>query len=108
MELTDFLQGIFAKYPFLVVVGPLVGLLLAKIKATGKIQGFGLLGVSFLVTAVTLIAYGFADNWSAETWRKAPFGILVILAISELTTNATLHTRDAIAKVTAKKNGDGS
>jgi len=107
MEPTDLLQGIFKSYPMLAVIGPLVGFIMAKIKNMGKVQGFGLLGIAFLVTLVVTATYGFAENWTVETWHKAPFAVVVTLAISQLTSQTTLHAQDTIAKVKDKLNRDG-
>lgn len=106
MELTDFFQGIFAKYPFLAVIGPLVGFIMAKIKDMGKVQGFWLLTVAFLVTVMVTATYGFAESWTVETWRKAPFAVVVILGASQLTANTTVHAQDALNKLKEKTNGD--
>jgi hypothetical protein len=98
MDPTDLLQGIFAQYPFLAVIGPLVGIIMAKIKDTGKVQGFMLLGVAFLVTLAVTATYGLAEGWTGEAWRKAPFAVVVILAVSQLTAQTTLQVRDSVTR----------
>lgn len=98
----DFLQGIFKEYPFLAMIGPLVGFIMAKIKDTGKVQGFGLLGVAALVTVAVIGAYGLAEGWMVAEWKKAPLAAIVTLAFSQLTAQTTLHVRDTLKK----KNGD--
>jgi hypothetical protein len=96
--MSDFLQGIFAQYPWLAVVGPLVGFLIARLKDLGKLSGFGLLGVSLGVTVLTVACYGFAEGWPAHEWHKVPFAVLVLMGVSNLTSTTVLHTRDAITK----------
>ena len=102
MDKTDFLQGIFAQYPFLAVIGPLVGLIMAQIKGSGKIQGLALLGVAFLVTLVVTFTYGLAESWTGEAWRKAPLAIVVILSVSQLTAQTTLQVRDSVGRLKGK------
>ena len=96
--MTDFLQGIFAQYPWLAVVGPLVGLLIARLKDLGALSGFGLLGVSFGVTVLTVGCYGFAEGWPAHEWHKVPFAVLVLMGVSNLTSTTVLHARDALTR----------
>jgi hypothetical protein len=107
MEPQDFLQGIFRSYPMLAVIGPLVGVIMARIKNLGKVQGFGLLGIAFLVTLIVTATYGYAESWTVETWHKAPFAVVVTLAVSQLTSQTTLHAQDTIARVKDKLNGNG-
>lgn len=106
METNDFLQGIFAQYPFLAVIGPLVGLIMARIIQTGKVQGLMLLVVALLVSTVVTGAYGLAEGWVLESWRKAPLAILVILSVSQLTTQTTLQAHAAMMQRAARKAGD--
>ena len=103
----DLLQGIFKSYPMLAVIGPLVGFIMARIKNAGKVQGFSLLGIAFLVTLIVTTTYGYAESWTVETWHKAPFAVVVTLAISQLTSQTALHAQDTIAKVKDKLNGNG-
>jgi uncharacterized membrane protein YbhN (UPF0104 family) len=103
MEPTDLLDGIFAEYPFLAVIGPMVGFIMAKIKDTGKVAGFWLLLVAALVTLGVIGAYGLAESWTVTEWRKTPLATLVILAFSQLTSVTTLHARDTLTK---KKNDE--
>jgi hypothetical protein len=104
MEPTDLLQGIFAKYPFLAVIGPLVGFIMARVKSSGKLQGFALLWTAFAVSVAVTGAYGLAEAWTVEAWRKAPLAVIVILAFSQLTAQTTLHVQDVITK----SNDDGT
>jgi hypothetical protein len=102
MDPTALLQGIFKEYPFLAIIGPLVGFIMAKIKDAGKVQGFGLLAVALLVTVLVTGAYGLAEGWTVDAWRKAPLAVIVILSVSQLTAQTTLHTRDALTKAKEK------
>lgn len=98
MDPNDLLQGIFSRYPFLAVVGPLTGLLLQKVKEAGKLAGFGLLGVSLGVNVLVIAAYGWAEAWTAADWHKAPLAVLVSLAVSNLVGSTLQHATDSLKK----------
>jgi prepilin-type N-terminal cleavage/methylation domain-containing protein len=103
METTDFLQGLFAQYPFLAIVGPVVGMIMNWIKASGKIRGFALLGVAFLVTVSVTGFYGWSESWSVEAWRRAPFAVLVMLSFSQLTAQTAAHAGEALVQLREKR-----
>jgi prepilin-type N-terminal cleavage/methylation domain-containing protein/prepilin-type processing-associated H-X9-DG protein len=105
MESTDLLQGIFSQYPFLAILGPLVGLIMSKIKDSGTVKGFALLGVAVLVSLGVIAAYGFAEGWTGEAWRKVPLALIVIVSVSQLTAQTTLHARDTAVRLTKKPSG---
>jgi len=89
-------QSVFTDCPWLMIVGPLVGFFLAYLKDSNHLQGFSLLVVALLVSAIAIGAYGLYDNWTFAEWHKAPFGILVTVALSNLTATTALHVKDAV------------
>lgn len=95
---TDFLQGIFKDFPFLIFIGPLVGLLMSYIKTIGKITGWSLLAVSGAISTITIYAYGYANNWADAEWRKVPFAIIVTIALSNLASTTALHAKESLTK----------
>lgn len=98
MDLSQLFQGLYADYPFLAVVGPLVGIILAHLKDLGKLQGFGLLLTSVAVSALVILAYGIAYQWGTLEWQKAPLAVIITVAFSNLTANTALHAKEALTK----------
>lgn len=103
MDITEALTGVFKQYPYLVLLGPLIGWYLGILKSQGYLKGFALFGVSILAAAVILAAFGFAEGWKGGQWHQVPFVALVIVALSNLTTTTKQHIED---KLTSKKNDD--
>lgn len=100
---TELLSGVFKQYPYLVLLGPLIGWYLSMLKNQGKLQGFALLAWSMVAAAFVLAAFGYSEGWKGEQWHQLPFVTLVIVALSNLTTTTKQHVEETIA---AKKNDD--
>lgn len=101
MDITELLTGVFKQYPYLVMLGPLIGFYLSILKKQGKLQGFTLLAASVGLAACILAAFGYANGWQAGEWRQVPFVALVVVALSNLTTTTKEHIEDKIAVKTA-------
>jgi hypothetical protein len=103
VDITEALTGVFKQYPYLVLLGPLIGWYLGVLKSQGHLKGFALLVISVLAAGVILAAFGFAEGWKGTQWHQVPFVALVIVALSNLTTTTKQHIEDKIA---AKKSDD--
>lgn len=90
------LAGIFKEYPFLTVVGPIIGLILLEFQRAEKLKGFASLAAASGITLAVLGAFGLAQHWHAADWAKVPFAALVIVATSNLSGATMQQVREAI------------
>ena len=78
------METLFAQYPWLAIIGPLVGTILAFIKRANQLHGFMLLIVSTLISTLVVVCYGYGEIWTPDEWRRVPFSILLMVASSNL------------------------
>lgn len=90
------------KYPWIVGVAPLAGVFVQWVKAHGKLQGFGLLGVALAINGAVIGSIGYAESWAPEQWRVVPLAALILTAISNLAGTTAEHGAAVVRKQAGK------
>ena len=81
---------------WLVGLGPLMGFFLLWMQKQTWIKGLWLLASAIGAAMMIVGAYGLSVGWHPTEWRQAPMAVLMLVAVSNLTSQTTKAVVDAV------------
>jgi hypothetical protein len=82
---------ILAHYPYLLTLGPAMGVVLGWARQQSWLRGFGLLGTAVVAATLTVAGFGLLHGWSWAQWRELPIAVALLVGLSNVT-GSTLGT----------------
>lgn len=92
------MEQIFDQYPWMGLLGPLIGAIVLWLKEEEMLSGWKLLWASCGACFGVICAYGLAQGWTIVEWRHVPFVGIVVIATSSLTASTLEHAADMHAQ----------
>ncbi len=81
---------------WLVALAPLMGWFLLWARQQQWIRGLWLLATATGAAVLIVGAYGLSAGWHAVEWRQAPMAVLMLVSVSNLTSQTTRAVVEAV------------
>lgn len=85
------MDQILSHYPYLLALGPAMGIVLGWARQQSWLRGFGLLGTAIVAAALTVTGFGLYQGWGWSQWRELPVAVALLVGLSNVT-GSTLGT----------------